>query len=104
MVNLALLIAERYLLFDRNRWWQVNLRTLLAVTFVTGTSLGLILRLDADAAGVTRAMTSPAAPGRRQSTSAMPSKKSTNPVSSEYSAPTIRTLSLAIRYSSTSEP
>jgi len=44
LVNLALLIAERYLLFDRNRWWQVNLRTLLAVTFVTGTSLGLILR------------------------------------------------------------
>jgi hypothetical protein len=41
---LTLWIAERYLDYDRRRWWQFNLRFLLAVTFAVGTGLGFILR------------------------------------------------------------
>jgi hypothetical protein len=44
---LALFVSERYLGFDRRRWWQFNLRLLMAVTFVVGTTLGLVLRLAA---------------------------------------------------------
>jgi hypothetical protein len=43
--SLVLVVAERYLGFDRRRWWQYNLRLLLAVTFVVGTGLGIALRL-----------------------------------------------------------
>jgi hypothetical protein len=41
----VLVVAERYLGFDRRRWWQFRLRALLAVTFVVGTGLGILLRV-----------------------------------------------------------
>ena len=46
---LALVVGERYLGFDRRRWWQFNLRMLLAITFVVGTILGIVLRCVAAA-------------------------------------------------------